>query len=109
MIFFLIFDQASVFVGPFRIARGVQNKVLQAFACGLPVIATNMGAEGVRWKDGESILLAQTPDEFMQQLINLSENQGLSKAIADNALQIIHQYYAWDSVLKPFEDVLQQE
>jgi sugar transferase (PEP-CTERM/EpsH1 system associated) len=103
------FDQASVFVGPFRIARGVQNKVLQAFACGLPVIATNMGAEGIRCKDGESILLAQTPDDFMQQLLNLSENQELSKTIADNALQIIHQHYAWDSVLKPFEDVLQQE
>jgi sugar transferase (PEP-CTERM/EpsH1 system associated) len=103
------FDQASVFVGPFRIARGVQNKVLQAFACGLPVIATNMGAEGIRCKDGESILLAQTPDDFMQQLMNLSESQELSKKISGNALQIIHQHYAWDGVLKPFEDVLHLE
>ena len=36
------YHQADIFVAPFRIARGVQNKVLQAFACALPVISTSM-------------------------------------------------------------------
>lgn len=103
------FDQASVFVGPFRIARGVQNKVLQAFACGLPVITTSMGAEGIRCKDGDSVLLAQSPDDFLQQLINLNENDTLRNEITENALQVIHQHYAWESVLRPFEDVLHRE
>jgi glycosyltransferase involved in cell wall biosynthesis len=105
----LYFDQASVFIGPFRIARGVQNKVLQAFACGLPVITTSMGAEGIRCKDGDSVLLAQSPDEFLQQLIKLNENDTLRNEITENALQVIHQHYAWESVLRPFEDVLHQE
>ena len=103
------FDQATVFVGPFRIARGVQNKVLQAFACGLPVIATSMGAEGIRCADNESILLAHTPEEFLEQLIKLTEDNELRQKISNNALDNIHKFYAWDSVLKPFNQVLEQQ
>jgi sugar transferase (PEP-CTERM/EpsH1 system associated) len=103
------FDKASVFVGPFRIARGVQNKVLQAFACGLPVVSTAMGAEGIRCKDGESILIAHTADEFMQKLTVLHEDKILVKTMTDNALNIIQQHYAWDGVLQPFDDVLHQQ
>lgn len=103
------FDKATVFVGPFRIARGVQNKILQAFACGLPVIATSMGAEGIHCKDEESILLAQSPDEFIQQLTRLLVEPELYEKVSENALQNIFDYYAWDSVLAPFERVLNNE
>lgn len=103
------FDQATVFVGPFRIARGVQNKVLQAFACGVPVIATSMGAEGIRCADNESILLAHTPDEFMQQLNRLTEDSSFTQKITENALANIHKFYAWDSVLAPLNQMLLQK
>ncbi|MEO9945225.1 MAG: TIGR03087 family PEP-CTERM/XrtA system glycosyltransferase [Paraglaciecola sp.] len=102
------FHQATIFVGPFRIARGVQNKVLQAFACGVPVVSTNMGAEGIRCKNQESILLAATPEEFVDRIETLTLDKALSQSIADNALAIIHQHYAWEGVLAPFDRILNQ-
>ncbi|WP_133470507.1 TIGR03087 family PEP-CTERM/XrtA system glycosyltransferase [Paraglaciecola marina] len=102
------FHQATIFIGPFRIARGVQNKVLQAFACGIPVISTKMGAEGIRCKDKESILLANTPEDFINEIATLTLDKALSQKIAGNALAIIQQHYAWEGVLAPFDRVLNE-
>ncbi|MEP7702666.1 TIGR03087 family PEP-CTERM/XrtA system glycosyltransferase [Paraglaciecola sp. 25GB23A] len=100
------FDQANLFVAPFRIARGVQNKVLQAFACGLPVIASPMGAEGIRCLNGESILLAETPNEFIKQIEDLLNSDSHYRFIRENAITVIQQHYSWDSILLPFEQIL---
>lgn len=100
------FAQANIFVAPFRIARGVQNKVLQAFACGIPVISTPMGAEGIRCQLDESILLAESPQDFVKHITRLTTEAALYARISANALSIIIEQYAWDSILHPFEQVL---
>ncbi|OZG73421.1 group 1 glycosyl transferase [Hahella sp. CCB-MM4] len=100
------FDRSTIFVAPFRIARGVQNKVLQAFACGIPVIATPMGAEGIRYQEGENILLADTADDFMAALEKLLTDSGLYQKVADNALETIQRVYSWRGILEPFEELL---
>ncbi|WP_020408137.1 TIGR03087 family PEP-CTERM/XrtA system glycosyltransferase [Hahella ganghwensis] len=100
------FDQATIFVAPFRIARGVQNKVLQAFACGLPVVATPMGAEGIRYEDGKNILLANDSGDFLARLVQLTEDKALHESISIQALETIHQHYSWKSILAPFETLL---
>jgi sugar transferase (PEP-CTERM/EpsH1 system associated) len=100
------FDKATIFVAPFRIARGVQNKVLQAFACGIPVISTDMGAEGIRCQDGESILHANAPSEFIDHITTLTQNQATYSQLSNNALEIIKQHYSWDGMLQPFELII---
>ncbi|WP_340679171.1 TIGR03087 family PEP-CTERM/XrtA system glycosyltransferase [Paraglaciecola sp.] len=103
------FDNANIFVAPFRLARGVQNKVLQAFACGLPVIATPMGAEGVKCRDKQDILTASTPAEFIDCLNILMTDENKYIEISRNALTIIEDHYAWDSVLAPLQKLVTQE
>lgn len=100
------FATATIFVAPFRIARGVQNKVLQAFACGIPVVSTPMGAEGIRCQQAESILLAQTPQEFIKHITSLCTDKALYGQISAKALSIILEQYAWESILQPFEQVI---
>ena len=101
------FDRSNIFVGPFNMARGVQNKILQAFACGIPVVATPMGAEGIRCKNEESILLANDGTEFVEQIKRLMNDQELYDRIASEALSVIQQGYSWDGILKPFERFLE--
>ncbi|WP_158971678.1 TIGR03087 family PEP-CTERM/XrtA system glycosyltransferase [Paraglaciecola sp. L3A3] len=97
------FDQANIFVAPFRIARGVQNKILQAFACGLPVVATSMGAEGVRYHADEDILLADTPREYIEKISLLMRDKELYDKLSKNALDNIKNNYSWDSKLAPLK------
>jgi sugar transferase (PEP-CTERM/EpsH1 system associated) len=100
------FDKANIFIAPFRIARGVQNKVLQAFACGLPVIASSMGAEGIRCNVEQDILLADTPEQFINRIEQLTNNQECYSYISNNALKNVTHNYSWESILQPLETLL---
>lgn len=100
------YHQADYFVAPFRIARGVQNKVLQAFACGLPVISTSMGAEGIDCVQDEHILIANNEVEFLSAVEKLEIDQMLRDTIKKNALSLIHEHYSWQGKLQVLDEVL---
>jgi len=95
------YHKANFFVAPFRIARGVQNKVLQAFACKLPVITTPMGAEGIDCVDGQHLLLANTAEQFIDAIDKLNADPVLSQSVAQNGLSLIQEQFSWQGKLKP--------
>jgi len=92
------YHAASIFVAPFQIARGVQNKVLQSFACGLPVVTTSAGAEGIDCEDGVHYALAASPEQFVEQIIQLSENRQRYRKISQNAIQLVQDKYTWSAM-----------
>lgn len=100
------YHQADIFVAPFRLARGVQNKVLQAFACALPVIATPMGAEGILCKAERDILLASSAEEFISQANRLIAQPDLAQSIGQQGEQTIQQHYSWSGQLQPLVSLL---
>ena len=55
-------------VAPMRIARGVQNKVLEAMAMARPVLVSRKGLEGIAAVDGEEVLLADSPADYQRLL-----------------------------------------
>lgn len=103
------YHKANYFVAPFRLARGVQNKVLQAFACGLPVITTPMGAEGINCSDGEHLLLASEPEQFLAAIEQLNQSQELRESLSQNALELIIREFSWEGKLKPLSQLLVAE
>jgi len=100
------FDQAHIFIAPFQIARGVQNKVLQAMACALPVISTPLGAEGILCMHNKDIIIADRATSFANQAIELSNNVELRERVGQQALATINNNYAWGSVLKPLTEII---
>lgn len=89
------YHRSDYFVAPLRIARGIQNKILQAFACGLPVISTSMGAEGITYKNGSDILIADTPESFVECIDKLEQCSELKDSIRNNALNLVATEYSW--------------
>lgn len=103
------FHRADVFIAPFRLARGVQNKILQAFACGVAVVTTPMGAEGIACSDRQHLLLGNTPLEINQAVTELLNNQQLKTTIEQEALSLIQQSYSWAGQLAPLTAFLAEE
>ncbi|GLR70937.1 TIGR03087 family PEP-CTERM/XrtA system glycosyltransferase [Agaribacter marinus] len=102
------FQQADIFVAPFTIARGVQNKILQAMACGLPVITTTKGAEGINCSDKEDILIADDADSFMQQIDYLAIDSH-TQSIANASRRRIINEYSWEGNLLPLKQAIVDE
>lgn len=100
------YHESDYFIAPLRIARGVQNKILQAFACALPVIATDMGAEGIKYSDGQDILLANSPEEFVTQIQLLESDSELKKRLIGNAIELVRKEYSWEGNLKVLDELL---
>jgi len=102
------FHSADVFVAPFRMARGVQNKILQAFACGLPTISTQVGIEGIECTKGEHYLQANSADEFISAISTLQEDVQLRAKIGQNALTLIQEQFSWDARLSKLGQVMEK-
>jgi GT2 family glycosyltransferase/glycosyltransferase involved in cell wall biosynthesis len=77
--------QYSVFLCPILSGSGVRVKLLEAFAAGIPVVSTRLGAEGLASKDGEICALADDPEEFAEKTLALIENSSRAEAMAVRA------------------------
>lgn len=75
----------SIFVCPILSGSGVRVKLLEAFAAGIPVVSTRVGAEGLASKDGEICALADQPAGFAQRIIDLLQDPAGAAAMAARA------------------------
>lgn len=77
----------AVFICPILSGSGVRVKLLEAFAAGIPVVSTRIGAEGLAETDGEICALADDPEEFAQRIIDLFDHPDRAEAMAIRARQ----------------------
>jgi glycosyltransferase involved in cell wall biosynthesis len=75
----------SVFVCPILAGSGVRVKLLEAFAAGIPVVSTRVGAEGLANKDGEICALADDPSEFAARAVRLLQNPSEAESLSRRA------------------------
>jgi glycosyltransferase involved in cell wall biosynthesis len=75
----------AVFVCPVRSGSGVRVKLLEAYASGMPVVSTPVGAEGLAPQDGEFCLLADRPEVFAAQVLRIFDEPPFAAAMAGRA------------------------
>jgi len=75
----------AVFVCPILSGSGMRVKLLEAFAAGIPVVSTPLGAEGLAGKDGEICSLAADPLEFAQKIVELFDDGEKARGLACRA------------------------
>ncbi|MCP3868083.1 MAG: TIGR03087 family PEP-CTERM/XrtA system glycosyltransferase [Gammaproteobacteria bacterium] len=88
---------AAAVVAPMRIARGIQNKVLEAMSMAKPVVVTSQGLEGINAVQDKEVLLANDTGEFVTQLSLVF--RGGSLDVAEAAREKILNEYSWASTL----------
>jgi glycosyltransferase involved in cell wall biosynthesis len=79
----------AVFVCPILSGSGMRVKLLEAFAAGIPVVSTAVGAEGLVAKDGEGCLLADTPEEFAARVLELFADERKAAELAGKARALV--------------------
>jgi polysaccharide biosynthesis protein PslH len=98
---------ADVCVVPLKMARGVQNKVLEAFAMGKAVVCTPEALEGINASPGRDVFVADDAAMFGSCVLRLLENVSLRKRLEINARQCVETSYSWEKNLAPLENLLE--
>lgn len=88
--------KAAVCVVPLRIAKGIQNKVLEAMAMGIPVVSTSGANCGINAIDGRDLIVADDPKMFADAVVKLLRHDHIRQPMAVNARGFVEQEFSWD-------------
>jgi sugar transferase (PEP-CTERM/EpsH1 system associated) len=92
--------KAHIVVVPLRIARGMQNKVLEAMACGKAVVVGKAAMGGIHAEHGRDLFVAESPDEFRAALGRLLSEPDLVEAMGKAARAYILAHLSWETNLE---------
>jgi len=99
--------QADLLLAPIRAGSGTKFKILEAMACGLPVITTPLGIEGIKAQDKKEVLIRESVDNLAKAAIQLINNKNLKIELIFEARKLVEREYSWEKIGKKLEKVYQ--
>ena len=99
-------QHAAVVVAPLRLARGIQNKVLEAMAMARPVVAADTCAAAIDATVGVHLLAATEAQDYIQSVLHLLGDRPMAEAMGRNAQQQVQAVYGWGARLADLDRYL---
>ena len=100
--------RSALMVAPLNIARGTQNKILEAMASGVPVVTSRVAAGGVDAVEPEHFLVGATPEEYAAAILRIlgdpAERKRLSRAGRERMLS----HHAWDKSMQRLDAIIER-
>jgi polysaccharide biosynthesis protein PslH len=98
--------EATMMVAPLRIARGIQNKVLEGMAARVPVVVSPQAMEGIDGVDGKHALVRKEARAYAEAVLQLLEDASLRETLAREARELVVGKYAWEPAMSKLESLL---
>jgi glycosyltransferase involved in cell wall biosynthesis len=99
--------KSAAAVAPVPYGAGIQNKVLEAMACGAPVIASPQACSALQAQPGRDLLVAENPERFAETLLGLLGNPSQQQSLGLTARSYVERYHSWDAITGQLEQVYQ--
>ena len=100
------FDRAAVAVAPLRLARGVQNKVLEAMSMGLPVVSSPQAAQGLGDVPAETMCVADGAAATIEAVCRLIGDPAQARAMGGRAATFVRERFRWQLMFDRFDQVI---
>ena len=97
---------SAVTVAPLRIARGTQNKILEAMAMGIPTVTSPVAARGVDAEPGRHLLTASTPEEYAEAMLRLMEHPAERQELGAAARARVLSHHGWTRAMDMLDQLL---
>jgi glycosyltransferase involved in cell wall biosynthesis len=102
------YAMAKVAVAPYRYGEGTKIKVVEAMACGTPMVSTSIGCQGLEVMDGRHLLIADNETDFSRRVIELLRDPEQGQAMATAARALAVEKYSWQGLISALEPKLQE-
>ena len=100
-------SDSCVAVAPVRIAAGIQNKVLVAMGCGIPVVMTSLISKAIpELADSKNCLIRDSAESMAEVCIQLMQDTGFRSKISLAGYETIKKCYSWNERLEGYEEIL---
>lgn len=93
-------NQHDVMLVPLLSASGIRVKIIEGLALGKVIITTSIGAEGIDYTDGENILIADTPKEFLEKIEFVQNNKDEIIRIGENARKLAEEAFDTSKIIE---------
>jgi polysaccharide biosynthesis protein PslH len=100
--------EATMMVAPLRIARGIQNKVLEAMAARVAVIASPAAMEGIEGVPGRDAIIASEAREWVDAIVALAGDQPRRASLEEAARELVVARYAWEPAMLRLETLMRE-
>jgi len=100
--------KAQIAVAPLRIGAGMQNKLIQAMACALPVVATTVANEGIGATPDEHLLLREDADAMARTIVELLRDDARREQLGSAARRFVEAHWTWEAHFLKLEQVLHE-
>jgi len=97
--------RSKIFVAPMQSGSGIQNKILEAMACGIPVISTSCGNAGIGAKDEKQIVVADNADDFSKKVLWLLDDEQKRNEIGGEGRKLAQKSFSWNSKTEQLVEV----
>lgn len=97
---------SRVSIVPLRIGGGTRLKIYEAMAARVPVVSTTVGAEGLDVRHPDNIRIADSPEDFAAQCLDLLNDSAARERLAATAFDLVSTRFSWDHVTREFEQML---
>jgi glycosyltransferase involved in cell wall biosynthesis len=98
--------QSAVTVAPLTIARGTQNKILEAVALGVPVVASTAACKGVDMVPGEHLLAADSPADVASRVLEIVASKQYRNSLAERALARVKEKHSWQASMRELDSLI---
>src|SRR5450631_1344274 len=97
---------SAVAIVPLRIGGGTRLKIYEAMAAQIPVVSTTIGAEGLSVNPPQDIRLADTPNHFAAQCLELLTTPEIRAGLSRAAWEMVNSHFSWEQVARAFEKII---
>ncbi len=101
-----VLSDAGAMVCPLRVAAGIQNKILESMALGIPVVTTSLGAGWMDAAGREAVMIADTPQEFAAKLLELLQSPETRQNLSRRGREYVIKNYDWRSNISKLERLM---
>jgi sugar transferase (PEP-CTERM/EpsH1 system associated) len=100
--------QSALMVAPLSIARGTQNKILEAMAAGVPVVTSGVAAGGVDAVPEEHFLVAGTPEEYLVAVLRVLNNPDERRRLSAAGRSRVLTHHAWQNSMARLDGIVER-